>query len=209
MKRTILIIALLFTSLAATFAQGERGIVYGGLNLPPLVATTIDLRGEYLFNPHYSAIVGTGYTVYGWMEGPLIESEWDFDYKNRSGAFFKVMGLYNLRDRIAQWGLYIGAGLGYSLVLEEAEITKHGEGEYGADIKTNKNNTAHILGFGVPIGITSPLLYQTFVVDAGFELFTPIAGHHDLISDYSYVPGMGPKMNIRPTAVLTVKYFIM
>ncbi|MCD6556017.1 MAG: hypothetical protein J7K64_02375, partial [Bacteroidales bacterium] len=151
MKRTIIILIFLIGFWNFSFGQSEK-TKYLGINLFPILGTTLELGYELNIKPKFSIDFYTGYVFNSNLDSPhKLGSPYKLDKK--SGVFLKLGTRCNIRNSINKFAPFIGINIVNSIAIEK--------GIYDPDFDFNPPYdqvmmNSYNLGVNGIIGITSP-----------------------------------------------------
>jgi hypothetical protein len=193
MRRILTFLLLIF--LTSTYGQDNSRKYSIGLNLPPLIGQTIDLKFENNWKPHWTAQIGLGFMIDNKQKGSWSKvHDGTKDWKN-SGMFSSVGIRFNTRNDIEKNTFFFGTKLLGGYFLQSALNTQN---------KETFEMTGYYFAIGYETGATIKV-YKKLSVDIGL-LYSPVL-YSDKQASYrfSILPGIGALGNVQ--GIMTIKYF--
>lgn len=193
MKRFLVISILMYTYSA--YAQDNNFFKNTaiGINLPPLIGRTIDLRLEKTFSHKMAYQFGIGYMHENTLSGSL-DKDWDGIINLKSSGFFTTLGArYHTRktkeNNTIFFGLkYVFGYFDHSGFQTQTDLMEYATGVFHAA--------------GVEIG-GSVKVTPRFWIDLGFQ-HTILTKEHWGLGKNFVLPGVGAFANTQ--GIVTVKY---
>ncbi len=201
-KRTFVLLVLLIGFGISVKAQSEK-TNYLGINLIPLLGTTLELGYELNIKPNLSFDLYAGYVYDSELASP-IKTGTPYYLKKSSGFFIKIGSRYNLRNDLKKFAPFIGFNIVNAIAIEEGvKYEEPGDALVNGPVERNSYN----LGLSGIIGITSPAT-KRINIDLGLQVGTVLV--NNLMDYHSYMPGMGIELynGLRIQGVLRVKYLM-
>ncbi len=214
--KSVFYLMLLLIAGSAVFGQEERNH-YIGINLFQIPATTLDLVYEFSYNPRFTMVVNSGFTInyansfdyVGFFLTPHYKcGNYGYAMKNQSGGFVKIGMKFNFKKEAEKKShFYLGAFMANSLIYEKAEYENleipNSEVEY-------LNHNLFIIGITGAAGYNFRIS-DRFNSDFVLHISMPTKNYKDLYGYRNYIPGMGfmetcSNERIFPMLVLNVKY---
>lgn len=192
----IVLIALFFISPYKSVGQEIQRKYAIGLNLPPLIGNTIDVKVENNWKPHWTMQLALGCMINNKQQGSWIKvHDGTEDWRN-SGVFSSVGLRFNTRKLLEKNTLFVGTKLlgGYffqSAINSQNDQRFEREGKYGA--------------LCVEVGATIKL-YKKLSMDIGMHYARVFYSDKQASSLFSVLPGIGALGNVQ--GILVFKYFI-
>jgi len=194
MKYLLTFILLAF--LTETYGQDNARKYSIGLNLPPLVGHTIDLKIENNWNTHWLIQLGLGAMVNNEIKGSWVKvDDGTIDWVN-SGLFTSFGIRFNTRKKIEKNTFFIGSKLINGYFIQYAD-------NYENDVPFKK--TGYFIAIGLETGLTIKV-YKKISMDIGFQYSPVIYSERQASELYSVLPGIGAIGDLQ--GILTIKYFI-
>lgn len=195
---TILLVSGLFSHLNAQTTKTN----YIGLNLPPMLGTTLDIGFEHTIKPNFSVEISSGY-VFNSKLNSLLKKGSLFDLDKKSGFFLTLGARYNFRKDLSKFAPFLGWNIVNAIAMEEG--TYIGEDTPSIPYPDPIVNNSYNLGITGIIGVTSPS-DKKLNVDVGIQVGRLLVD--DLLDFHSYMPGMGVKYGsvLRFQGIVRIKY---
>lgn len=183
-------------------AQSER-TNYLGINILPLLGSTVELGYEQNIKPNLSFNFYAGYVFNSKLGSPLKKGT-QYELNTKSGFFIKTGVRFNVRKDLNKIAPFFGLNLVNSIAIEK--------GIYDSDFDYNTpneqvNKTSYNLGINGVIGITSAAT-KRINIDLGLQIGTTLV--NNLVDFHSYMPGMGVDFGsgLRIQGIIRIKYLI-
>lgn len=167
-----------------------------GLNLPPLLGKTIDLRVEKNCNAHWTGQVGLGAMKDNKLQGTYFKLDDGMSNHINSGLFATGGIRYNVSRKMAKPRLFFGSKL-----IGGSFNQKATEDETGAVISRKGN----FLALGFESGVTLKI-YKRLSMDIGIQYSPVLFSDKQVSGRFSILPGIGAIGDLQ--GILTVKYFL-
>lgn len=173
---------------------------YIGLNLPPMLGTTLDIGFERNIKPNFSVEISSGY-VFNSKLNSLFKKGSLFDLDKKSGFFLKLGARYNFRKDLSKFAPFLGLNIVNAIAMEEGIYV----GLDNPNIPYPINNNSYNLGISGIIGFTSPA-DKKLNVDVGIQAGRLLVDN--LMDFHSYMPGMGVNYgaSLRLQGIVRIKY---
>lgn len=195
MKRQLLTYLLIIITVT-TYGQSIFSNTALGINLPPIIGKTIDLKIETNPNSHLTTQLAIGYMQDNKLIGTIYKVG-DFTKNwNNAGAFVSLGLRYNTRNNFEKSTLFIG--------------TKVIGGYFDQTADSSGGGKIHRTGFFSAIGIESGLtlkIQQRFSIDFGFQYSYPFYKDRQASELFSVLPGIGSIGDLQ--GILTLKYLLI
>ncbi|MFT4696506.1 MAG: hypothetical protein ACI8RY_001682 [Urechidicola sp.] len=205
MYKIIAISFFLFSFCLKSYSQ-DSTTSYVGINLPPMIGSTIELGYEINSKPYLTFDVYGGYTFNSKLNGFHKLGD-GINFSKKSGGFIKFGARINGRKKLNKFAPFIGLNIVNAISIEEGEqeywISNNNKlTTYNESFKRNNYN----LGISGIIGVTSSST-KRINIDLGIQIGRLLVGN--LSGYHSYMPGMGTKFSRnRVQGILRVKYKI-
>lgn len=167
-----------------------------GLNLPPLVGKTIDLKLERICNNNWTMLIGLGAMKDNKLQGTYFKLDDGMSNHINSGLFATGGIRYNVSRKMAKARLFFGSKLIGGSFNQQAT-----EDETGAVIGRKGN----FLALGFESGVTLKI-YKRLCMDIGIQYSSVLFSDRQVSSRFSILPGIGAIGDLQ--GILTVKYFL-
>ncbi len=205
MNKYISIFILLFGLLIELINAQPDNSTYFGINIPPMLGTTVELGFERNSSPHLTIELFGGYLINSTIDSPTkIGTVHNFERK--SGFFIKPGARFNFRRDPVKFAPFIGLHLVNSVAIEKGVYYDSFPG-YETRAGERFSNNAYNLGLTGMVGLTTPLTTR-FGGEVGIQAGKMLVDN--LIDFHSYMPGMGVKTKngIRFQGVFRIKYAV-
>ncbi len=149
------IVKIVFVLLSITTVNAQKKLHATYINLPPLIATSIEVGKEYAVKPNKPIDIAAGIVINSNHLKQYHKADVSYEITQRSGLYLKVSKKFIARKFEDKLGPYFGVFISSGLGFEKATYEPHspyptpGEGE-----KANK--ISYISGLGFTLGINPP-----------------------------------------------------
>jgi hypothetical protein len=194
-KMRYILTFILLTFLTETFGQDNIRKYSLGLNLPPLIGHTIDLKIENNWKPHWTMQLGLGAMIDNKIKGSWVkESDGTMDWNN-SGLFTSLGIRFNTRKEIEKNTFFVGGKLIEGYFIQHAD-------NYENDIPFKR--TGYFVAVGIETGLTIKVI-KKLSMDIGFQYSPVLYSDKQASYRFSILPGIGALGNVQ--GIMTIKYF--
>ena len=194
--RRLIIILTLTTSLTAS-GQGLTDNMTMGLNLPPLIGHTFDLKIEKHPRPHWTYQWSAGLMINNKLRGTYYKVGDGIKDRSNSGAFTSIGARFNTRKEINKSAYFIGYKLIGGYFVEK--------GSTPDDINKPIRNTGLFAAAALETGTTIRFTNR-FHLDIGFQYSLPFYTDDQVSIHHSVLPGIGAIQNLQ--GIVTPKFYI-
>ena len=193
--RYILTIILIYF-LTVTFGQDNAHKYSVGLNFPPIIGHTIDMKIENNWKPHWTMQLGLGAMIDNKTKGSWVKvDDGTMDWVN--SGFFTSFGIrYNTRKEIVKNTFFVGSKLINGYFIQYAD-------NYENDVPFKR--TGYFIAVGLETGLTIKM-FKRISTDIGFQYSPVLFSDRQASKRYSVLPGVGAIGDLQ--GVLTIKYFM-
>lgn len=167
-----------------------------GINLPPLVGKTIDLKLERICNNHWTMLIGLGAMKDNKLQGTFFKLDDGMSNHINSGLFASLGIRFNKRKEIVRNGIFIGGKLIGGNFDQQAT-----EDETGAVIGRKGN----FLAMGFESGVTLKI-YKRLGMDIGIQYSPVLFSDKQVSGRFSILPGIGAIGDLQ--GILAIKYLL-
>jgi hypothetical protein len=187
---------ILLAFLTETFGQDNTHKYSVGLNLPPIIGHTIDLKIENNWKPHWTMQLGLGAMIDNKIKGSWVKvDDGTMDWVN--SGFFTSFGIrFNTRKEIEKNTFFVGVKMIDGYFIQHAD-------NYENDIPFKR--TGYFLAVGLESGITIKFIKKVSM-DIGFQYSPVLYSDRQASKWYSVLPGVGSISDLQ--GILTIKYFL-
>jgi hypothetical protein len=166
-----------------------------GLNLPPLIGHTMDLKIENNLKPHWTMQLGLGMMIDNKIKGSWVKlHDGTSDWQN-SGLFASFGIRFNTGKQIKKNTFFVGSKLISGYFVQQA---------VNSEDDTRFRKTGNFVAAGLETGITISVL-KNISLDVGFQYSPVLYSDKQASSWYSVLPGVGAISDLQ--GILTIKYF--
>lgn len=178
------------------YTQETQGKYSIGLNLPPLIGKTIDLRFENNLNPHWTLQLSAGAMIDNHIKGSVYKVYDGLAYFNNSGFFGSAGIRYYYHKEVKKSALFGGVKIinGY--------FDQSGRYEEGHN---QVSESGYFIATGIEAGV-SWRLSDKFKLDTGLQYSPVIYADRQVSRFFSVLPGIGAIADLQ--GILAFKYFI-
>lgn len=171
-----------------------------GINLPPIIGKTLDLKVETNPNSHFTNQLAIGYMQDNKLEGSYYKICDFTENWNNSGAFISFGLRYNTRKNLEKSTFFIGIKIigGY---FDQTADTWDRDNIH----RTNIRRTGFFGAIGVESGLTLKIK-QKFSIDFGLQYSYPFYTDEQVSSFFSVLPGVGAIGNLQ--GILIPKFIL-
>lgn len=187
---------ILLAFLTEIFGQEFNHKYSVGLNLPPLIGHTIDLKIENNWKPHWTMQLGLGIMIDNKIIGSWVKvDDGTMDWEN--SGFFTSFGLgFNTRKEIEKNTFFVGCKLINGYFIQYAD-------NYENDMPFKR--TGYFVAVGLETGLTIKI-FKRISTDIGLQYSPVLYSNRQASKWYSVLPGVGAIADLQ--GILTIKYFM-
>lgn len=167
-----------------------------GINLPPLVGKTIDLKLEGICNNNWTMLIGLGAMEDNKLQGTYFKLDDGMSNHSNSGLFATIGIRYNDSRKMAKARLFFGSKLIGGSFNQQAT-----EDETGAVIGRKGN----FLAMGFESGVTLKI-YKRLGMDIGIQYSPVLFSDKQVSGRFSILPGIGAIGDLQ--GILAIKYLL-
>jgi len=193
MKKLILtLVAILIT--LHSYTQETQGKYSIGLNLPPLIGKTIDLRFENNLNPHWALQLSAGVMIDNHMKGSVYKVYDGLSDFNNSGFFASAGIRYYHHKEVKKSALFAGVRI-ISGYFDQSGRYEEGHNQV--------SESGYFIATGIEAGVTWRLS-DKFKLDTGLQYSPVIYADRQVSRFFSVLPGIGAIADLQ--GILAIKY---
>ncbi|WP_341226232.1 hypothetical protein [uncultured Arcticibacterium sp.] len=181
------IVKAVFALLSIATLNAQKNLSATYINLPPLIATSIEVGQEYSFKKNRAFDIAGGIVINSNHLKQYHKAGTSYEISQRSGLYLKVSKKFIARkfeDKLGPYfGVFVSNGLGFEKGIYQPynPYPTPGEGEKASKL-------SYISGLGISLGINPPQ-NTPLGIEPGIQ--AGISPFNNQLEGFKYTPGLG------------------